>query len=42
LVVTDFSNLDLKGYFPVRILNMMMGTMMSKGITRLRAVLYEI
>ena len=42
LKVTDFSHMDLKGYFPVRIMNMMLGTMMSKGIPKLRKVIDEI
>ena len=42
LKVTDFSHLDLKGYFPVRIMNMMLGTMMSKNIPKIRKTVEEI
>jgi hypothetical protein len=42
LRIVDFSNMDLKGYFPVRIMNMMMGTIMGKGIPKLRKTINEI
>ena len=42
LLVTDFSNMDMKGYFSPRIMNMMMGTILSKGYTKLRKTLSEI
>lgn len=32
LMITDFSLMNLKGYFPVRIFNMMIGTIMPKGL----------
>ena len=32
LHVLEFSNFDMKGYFPVRLMNMMLGSMVSKGL----------
>jgi hypothetical protein len=32
LHVLEFSNFDMKGYFPVRLMNMMLGSMVSKGM----------
>jgi hypothetical protein len=30
LLITDFSNFDMKGYFPARIMNMVLGSMLPK------------
>ena len=42
LLVTEYSNMDMKGYFPPRIMNMMTGAILSKGYAKLRKVLIEI
>lgn len=42
LKVKDFSHIDLKGYFPVRIMNMMLGTMMGKGIPKMRETIDKV
>lgn len=42
LWVTEYSNMDMKGYFPPRIMNMMTGAILSKGYTKLRKILTEI
>jgi len=33
--ITEFSNMDMKGYFPVRLMNMMMGSMVSKMMPKM-------
>jgi len=42
LSVTDFSVMNMKGYFPVRLFNLMMGTMLAKGVPKLYATAREI
>jgi hypothetical protein len=39
--LTDFSSMDMKGYFPKRLMNMMLGTMMPKMIKTQRERLSE-
>lgn len=42
LLLTDYSTMDLKGYFPPRLMNMMMGTMLPKMEKQLRQKLYDV
>ena len=37
----DFSIMNMKGYFPVRVFNMMMGSMMSKSMTNVYKIAKE-
>jgi len=34
LKLLEFSNFDMKGYFPARLINMMLGSAMITGITK--------
>ncbi len=36
LLITDYSNIDFKGYFPMRLMNMMIGSVMPKGIENMK------
>lgn len=42
IVLTDFSNMDMKGYFPMRLMNMMVATRMPEMIKTTRKALNEI
>lgn len=42
LLVTEYSNMDMKGYFPPRIMNMMTSAILAKGYGKLKRVLTEI
>jgi hypothetical protein len=42
LLVTDFSSMDMKGNFPMRIMNLMMGTMFPKSVAKMTATLDRI
>jgi len=37
LLVQDFTTMDMKGNFPMRIMNMMIGTMMPKSTEKMYA-----
>ena len=36
LHLLEFSNMDMKGYFPMKMMNMFMGSMLAKGIPELK------
>ena len=40
--LTDFSSMDMKGYFPMRLMNMMIGSMMPKMLKNQRKKLDEL
>lgn len=40
--LTDFSSMDMKGYFPMRLMNMMIGSMMPKMLKSQRAKLNDL
>ena len=42
LLVTDYSNIDFKGYFPMRLMNMMIGSVIPKGIENMKQELLKI
>ena len=42
LKITDFTTMDMKGYFPSRLMNMAMSSMISKGVSEVNAKLREI
>lgn len=42
LHLTEYSNFDLGGYFPTKLLNMVMANMMSKGMGNLHSKLMKI
>lgn len=35
IIITDIANVDMKGYFPSRMINMVMSTAMSKALPEL-------
>ena len=39
--ILDFSIMNMKGYFPVRVFNMMMGSILSKGIANIYKIAKE-
>lgn len=42
LLITDYSNFDMKGYFPARLMNMVIGSMLPKMEKQLRKQLYDV
>ena len=42
LLIEDFTTMDMKGNFPMRIMNMMIGTMMPKSAAKMYGVIQEI
>ena len=40
--LTDFSSMDMKGYFPMRLMNMMIGSMMPKMLKNQRKKLDDL
>jgi hypothetical protein len=42
LLITDFTTMDMKGYFPMRIMNMMLGTMMPKSVAKMSETLEKV
>ena len=42
LLVTEYSNMDMKGYFLPRIMNMMTGAILSKGYAKMRKILTDV
>ena len=42
LLIEDFTTMDMKGNFPMRIMNMMIGTMMPKSVAKMYGTIDEI
>ena len=42
LLSTDYSNMDMKGYFPARLMNMVIGAQIPKMEKQFRQKLYDV